>query len=67
MSNPTNPTAPQDEATLDDVARLMDLQDQVKELYTEIGRLRKKVRGTVQRRKAREADLKRQRQTQTMP
>ena len=67
MANPKNATVPQDEATLDDVARLMDLQEQVKEIYAEIGRLKKKVKSTVQRRKARnQAELDRLRQAHAL-
>ena len=50
--NPTEATDPND-ATLDDVDRLMQLQDSVKEIYVEIGRLKKKVKATVKRRQER--------------
>ena len=53
MSNPTEPTTNPEDATLDDVDRLMQLQDSVKETYAEIGRLKKKVNATVKRRRER--------------
>jgi len=59
-------TANQD-ATLEDVERLMELQELVRESYAEIGRLRKKVKRTTARRRedaakaqaARDAEIKR--------
>ena len=57
MSNPTEPTTNPEDATLDDVDRLMDLQDSVKETYAEIGRLRKKVNATVHRRERNRQEL----------
>ena len=48
-----------DEATIEDVARLMELQEVIKDAYAELGHLKKKVKGTVARRKARQEEIRR--------
>ena len=64
--NPNNQAEPED-ATLDDVDRLMYLQDSVKEIYAEIGRLKKKVNATVKRRRERNRlEIERLRTARTM-
>ena len=66
-NNPTVPAVePGEDATLDDVDRLMTLQETVKESYAEIGRLKKKINATVKRRKERNRlELERLRQART--
>ena len=70
MDQPHNVPAadaePGEDATLDDVDRLMQLQETVKEAYAEIGRLKKKISATVKRRKERNRlELERLRQART--
>ena len=47
-----------DEATIEDVARLMELQEIIKDAYAELGHLKKKVKGTVARRQARQQEIR---------
>jgi len=47
---------------LDDMIRLLDLQDQVKELYAEIGRIKRRLKSTATSRAERRAELERMRE-----
>jgi len=58
------PIAETQDATLEDVERLMELQETVKESYAEIGRLRKKIKATTSRRREQAAKAKAEREAE---
>jgi regulator of replication initiation timing len=59
MATPRNRAVSETTEALDDMIRLLDLQDQVKELYGEIGRIKRRLKSTATNRQERRAELQR--------
>ena len=61
MATPRTRAVSSEVDALDDMLRLLDLQDQVRELYAEIGRIKRRLKSTATNREERRAELQRMR------